>query len=181
MATIEVTTQTPLRLTLDGTVDNGEVVSDLTPAAMATKLGVTATGSALITAANAAAARTTLGVNVEAIVVQCYVAAATAGRAMIAVPSGISGTVTSIQAVNSADPGGDLVITSAIGPSGGPFVPITNGAVTVANTTAGGTITAATPTAANTVVGGTSVLEVWWDDGAANACNVTVTMLVTRT
>lgn len=116
----------------------------------------------------------------EALTVQCSVAVTTAGVVYIAVPAGVSGAVTSVSAVNNDDPGGDLVITPAIGPSGGAFVAITDGDLIVANTSVAGTLTTATPTAANAVVGGASVIEVAWDNGAATACVVTVTLLITR-
>lgn len=166
---------------IGATVTGSSLIVAADASAAQTAIGATVTGAALITAASVAAARGTLSVNVHAIVVQAYVAVTTAGVLYVDVPADVSGTVTSIVATNSADPGGNLVITPAIGPSGGAFVAITDGGITVANTTAAGTKTSSTPSAANTVTGGTSVIEVAWDNGAANACNVTVSIYVTRT
>lgn len=156
-------------------------LSDLADADTAlANLGGTATGVAVFKAASAAAARSTLDLNVHTIVVGAMVIGSTAGVIYVDVPAHVSGTIDSIVATNSNDPGGDLTITPAIGPSGGPFVPITGGAIVVANTTAAGTKTSAAPSAANTVTGGTSVIEIAWDDGATIICNVTISIYVTR-
>lgn len=144
-------------------------------------LGSSTTGDALFVAASKTAARTELLVNVEWITVAVQVAATTAGKAYVAVPANFGGTIDSILAVNSADPGGAVVFTTGIGASGGPFTSITSGGFTVANGAAGGTKVSASPSAAKTVVGGTSVIEVAWDNGAANAVSVSVSLGITRT
>lgn len=156
-------------------------LSDLASAADARmNLGATTLGEGLFTAADAPAARDALGVNVIPLMAQCNVAATTAGVTYVFVPSGYDGDVVSVVAMNSADPGGDLAITTAIGPSGGPFVPITGGNLVVANAAPAGSITTATPSAANDVRGDRAI-EVAWDNGAVNAINVTVTILLSRT
>ena len=177
-----VLTQQPFRLTVDGSVDDsGEVVADLTPGAISDGLGITATGTALITAASASAARTTIGVEVVSLEASLYVAAGTAGVLYLPVPSFGTGTVTSILAACSTDPGADVAVTPAIGPSAGPFVAITDGDFTVLNTSTVGTAFTATPTAANAVTGGTSIIEIAWAATAVNPFNLGITIEVTRT
>jgi hypothetical protein len=157
-------------------------LDDLDSAADArANLGATTLGEDIFTAATASAVRSLIGVSIVVLSATCYVAATTAGVTYVPVPTGWTGTVTSIRAVNSADPGGLLSFTSAIGPSGGAFVPITNGTFTVPDTTVAGTAVVASPTAARSVTGGTSVIEIAWDNGAANAINVGVVIEITRT
>jgi hypothetical protein len=168
-----------------GNLDGGAVGIDVFKAATESDaqdaLGATATGKALLTAASATAARTALLTNVEWWSVVCQIAATTAGAAYLPIPANFSGTIDSILAATSGDPGATLTFAPAIGPSGGPFVAITSGGFTVANAATAGTKSTASPSAAKTVTGGTSVVEIAWDNVAANAINVTVMIGVTRT
>lgn len=143
-------------------------------------LGATATGKALFTAATASAARTTLGVTLETIYAVAPVAVTTAGAIYLQVPTGITGTVTLITAVTNGNPGGDVIFAPAIGTSGGAYTSITDGGFTVATGTAAGTRDQATPSAANAVTGGTSIIRISWDNGAATACLVGITVEITR-
>lgn len=144
-------------------------------------LGGGASGIDVFKASTDPLARAALGVNVEWLDATIYVAAATAGATYIPVPDGFSGTVDSIIAGSSADPGGNVAVTSAIGTSGGVYTAITDGGFTVANGAAAGTKQSATPSAAKTVVGGTSLIRIAWDNGAANAFNLNVLIGITRT
>ena len=143
-------------------------------------LGGTATGKALFTAATALAARTTLGTNLAFINAVAPVAVTTTGALYLQVPTGITGTVSLITAVTNGNPGGNVVFTPAIGTSGGAYTSITDGGFTVANGTAAGERDQATPSAANSVTGGTSIIRIAWDNGAATACLVGLTIEITR-
>lgn len=62
MADQIVTSQDPILFTVDGSINSaGEVVADLRPDAVLGGAGMTAVGEALLTAANAAAVWTALG------------------------------------------------------------------------------------------------------------------------
>jgi hypothetical protein len=165
----------------DGALVAANNLSDLDSAADArTNLGATTLGEDLFTVADASTARSLLEVTLATLSASCAVAVTTAGALYLAVPTGITGTVSKIRAVTNGDPGGNVVFASAIGPSGGPFVAITNGGFTVANGATAGTASVATPTAANSVTGGTSIVRVSWDNGAATAAVVGVVIEITR-
>lgn len=179
MAETTVDFISPVQITVDDSQVSvgagGQYVVDMSPGA-----GGTAIGSALFNAASASAARTTLGVTLATLSGPCAVAATTAGALYLAVPTGITGTVSKIRAVTNGDPGGTLTFASAIGTSGGSYSAITNGGFTVANGATAGTASVATPTAANSVTGATSIVRVSWDNGAASAVVVGVVIEITR-
>lgn len=181
MATIVLPSATPSVLTVEGTVTNGEVVADLTPGALLDGAGMTATGDALLTAASASAARTTLEMTLSPMYATAAIAVTTAGAVYLQVPTGITGTVTKITSVANGDPGGDVVFAPAIGTSGGAYTAITDGGFTIANGTTAGERDVATPSAANAVTGGTSIIRISWDNGAATAIVAGITVEITRT
>lgn len=144
-------------------------------------LGSSVVGDAVFVAASAAAARATLLVNIPPLTCNVAVGVTTASAVYLRVPTNFSGTVTSIVGVTNGDPGGNVAFTSAIGTSGGAYNPITAGDFTVTNGATAGTAFAATPVAANAVVGGTSIIQIAWDNGAASAIGVGLTIEITRT
>lgn len=182
MPSIELNSQTPFVLTVSGSVNSaGEVIADLTPADILDAGGALLASNNLSDVASAVTARTNLAVNKPALTCNVAVAATTASAVYLRVPSDYSGTVSSIVGVTNGDPGGNVAFTSAIGTSGGAYNAITSGGFTVANGATAGTASVATPSAANTVVGGTSIIRVSWDNGAAAAVGVGLTIEITRT
>jgi hypothetical protein len=178
---LQAADESAARAVLGSTTVGDAVFIAASTSAAQSAIGASATGRLLFIAASATAARTTLLTNVQWFPVSCYVAATTAGKTYIPIPADFSGTIDSILAATSGDPGATLTFAPAIGPSGGPFVAITGGGFTVANAATAGTKSTASPSAAKTVTGGTSVVEIAWDNVAANAINVTVMIGVTRT
>jgi hypothetical protein len=165
---------------LGGTATGIALFKTASPAAARTTLGGTATGVALFTAASASAARTTLEVTLATLTGVAPVAVTTAGAIYLQVPTGITGTVSLITGVTNGAPGGDTLFTGAIGTSGGAYTDITSGTFTVLSAATAGTRFVATPSAANAVTGGTSIIRVSWDAGAAAAVLVGLTIEITR-
>src|SRR5574338_633069 len=161
---------------LGGTAIGIDIFQAADEAAVLALLGVTSTGEDLITAASASAARTTLEMTLSPMYATAAIAVTTAGAVYLQVPTGITGTVTKITSVADGDPGGDVVFAPAIGTSGGAYTAITDGGFTIANGTAVGERDVATPSAANAVTGGTSIIRISWDNGAATAIVAGITV-----
>src|SRR5574338_43305 len=159
---------------LGGTAIGIDIFQAADEAAVLALLGVTSTGEDLITAASASAARTTLEMTLSPMYATAAIAVTTAGAVYLQVPTGITGTVTKIPSV------GDVVFAPAIGTSGGAYTAITDGGFTIANGTAVGERDVATPSAANAVTGGTSIIRIAWDNGAATAIVAGITVEITR-
>jgi hypothetical protein len=177
---LQATDEAGARAVLGSTVVGDAVFIASSTTVAQTALGGTATGRALFTAASASAARTTLEMTLSTMTAVAPVAVTTAGAIYLQVPTGITGTVSLITGVTNGNPGGNVVFASAIGTSGGAYSAITSGGFTVANGATAGTRSVATPSAANAVTGGTSIIRVSWDNGAATACLVGLTIEITR-
>ena len=130
-----------------------------------------------ITVTHRTAAFTTMGlVTVKGRLADVSAAdAATTNRAYAVSP--VAGTIAKIQAqvVSGGALNGDAVVTNNIG-----GVAITNGAITLPNTSAVGTVVAVTPTAANTVAVG-DILTGVTDGGGSTSAGGDVTYTITPT
>src|SRR5574338_354077 len=162
---------------LGGTAIGIDIFQAADEAAVLALLGVTSTGEDLITAASASAARTTLEMTLSPMYATAAIAVTTAGAVYLQVPTGITGTVTKITSVAARVA---VVFAPAIGTSGGAYTAITDGGFTIANGTAAGERDVATPSAANAVTGGTSIIRISWDNGAATAIVAGITVEITR-